>query len=461
MSEPDLEKGTANPSPAQAAANHGVEMQNQDWSPRPNIETLPDYPNGQWKTSEEAADSILGVPRPTVERLLKSWADIIEQDLGHRAYRARNLDQVQIKHEAYTEESNYKPSSFPNHISPNADGSLHFREGIKEPNNLDGGQKKEQIQGFGQQVSMRYETRVGSYRDRVEVMSWQDIEADNTVRRNVRKRWRRSSDLEHLEDTWKHLWKSKPEVAYGVFQWSCSDDQRKALQWDLIDALNSGRPPIFVDMHMRRDHRAVASWISLIGIRLNDLYRMSQYCNDVAERAAPLSPVVQIRVLIECIWACNESSDTDIGQVLKKCYRRRVLRQPNFHEGAQLRRPIYILLSHYRSVRLSIYLVSTLFRHEIPKFTFAENLETTWSTPISVAEMALRKEPDVISPTAGREPFFSVDDFNLRDLQNLGHLQIQWTSYWDEHLELQTSQAANILKLYWFQPSFSNYFCAT
>ena len=69
----------------------------------------------------------------------------------------------------------------------------------------------------------------------------------------------------------------------------------------------------------------------------------------------------------------------------------------------------------------------------------------------------MRENPTYSELERGKDSFFRVDDFNVRDLQSLGHLQLQWTSYWDEHLQLETSSTANIIKIYWFQPSLAQF----
>ncbi|KAI4256821.1 MAG: hypothetical protein L6R42_006008 [Xanthoria sp. 1 TBL-2021] len=72
---------------------------------------------------------------------------------------------------------------------------------------------------------------------------------------------------------------------------------------------------------------------------------------------------------------------------------------------------------------------------------------------------AMRHSPIVFD--AGREPFLAVSDLNLKDLQEIGRLQIQWTSYWDEHLEVETKRSVSVLKLYWFPTGLSEILSTT
>ena len=283
-----------------------------------------------------------------------------------------------------------------------------------------------------------------------------DISSDDERRRAGRQEWRTSEDNLCLEDCWKHLWQPKPGVDKGLFQWSCSDARRQELQLSLADALNANSSIIVVGLYMRRDFRAIAPWISQMGLRLNELYR-------TIYQGAGISPMTQIEILIECIWCCNSfrtelgvkrnNQSPRIGDVLSACYRRRILKAPT-------KNPLMdsiILREHYQHVRTAIYLVTLLYKHQLPTIHRSEDLKATWETSLSAAEATMREYPKYSGTEGGQDSFFRVDDFNIRDLQSLGHLQLQWTSYWDEHLKLETSSTANVIKVYWFQPSLAQF----
>ena len=289
-----------------------------------------------------------------------------------------------------------------------------------------------------------------SWRHMVDVMSENEIGAENECRRSVRKDWRRDEKGAYLEDCWERLW---------VFQWSYPDEERKALQLALVDALNAQSSIMIVELYMRRDFRSIASWISLIGLRLNQIYRRFYTTVD----APGITPATQIEVLIECLWCCNsfvprlgvsqDQQGPTIGDVLSSCYRRRILRQPVITDKISG----IILREHFRLVRTALYLLNTLYKHHPPGFERSESLDHTWKLLLSSAEASMRESPGHSDFENGKDTFFRLDDFNIKDLQNLGHLKVQWTPYWDEHLQLETSSTANILKIYWFQPALAQY----
>ncbi|KAL8740241.1 MAG: hypothetical protein Q9190_007036 [Brigantiaea leucoxantha] len=409
----------------------------------------------------KADDPILGVPRSTVEELLRAWAGILQRGISISDYDRLAADSRTLRPKPDVARSALPESC---NLVECAHNDLHTSFGIGLNNISDSlrVQKPSNLQPGG---SVKTETCYRSHRDKVPPLPNWKIEAEDQRRKAVRKEWRSSQEFSFLEDSWKHLWEPKPAIDAGLFQWSCSDQKRVNLQLRLIDALNSGQPSVFVQLYMRKDFRALASWISLIGLRLNDLYRSINIFDTkaVPSFTNPFPPDVQIQVLIEYLWTCNDRQLTDrprVGDVLTSCYERRVLEQPDFEHQPDTVQTRLTLLIHYRAVRISIFLVNTLFRHETPHLELNEELEKTWSMPLSLVERDLRSPINDDKPDLGKDVFLNVDDFNLRELQNLGHLQIYWTAYWDEHLELQTSPAANILKLYWFQPSLSQYFYA-
>ena len=389
------------------------------------------------KHDESQYEYIAGVPRKKVEQLMKLWLDVLHDSLTAKQGQADTRQTGELTQEDVHLERNSRSS--PNSIHRHRPKAV--KVDVRTP----------QPEGW---LSIR--ERDQAIWHNVHVWSESEIIAEDERRRAVRPDWRPSEGDSDLEDCWEHLWQPKPGVDKGLFQWACSEDRRKRLQLDLADALNANDSIVVVGLYMRRDFRAIAPWISLIGLRLNELYR-------TIYQGAGISPMTQIEILIECLWCCNwfrtklgdkrNNQSPRIGDVLSACYRRRVLEEP-------VRSPILdgiVLREHYQYVRTALYLVTILYKHKIPTFHRSESLDSTWDTSLSTAEAAMRERPNVSELESSKDSFFRVDDFNVRDLQSLGHLQIQWTSYWDEHLKLETSSTANILKVYWFQPSLAQF----
>lgn len=360
-------------------------------------------------------DLVIRVPRRKVEQLMKLWIEVF-QDFS----RTKPEDPESSKSAIHPEVQRPRPSN---------------SNGLHDPTS-----------------PLRVElcTDQTSWKHMVGVMPEEEIEVETKRRRLVRENWRPDEKGAYLEDCWKHLW---------VFQWSYPDEKRKELQLALVDALNAQSGIMIVELYMRRDFRSIAPWISLIGLRLNQIYR--RFYTTVS--APGITPATQIEVLIECLWCCNSyvprvdvSQDRQgptIGDVLSLCYRRRILCQPSVANELWET----ILREHFRLVRTALYLLNTLYKHHPPRFDRLGSLDRTWNLLLSNAEASMRETPSYSDFERGKDTFFRLDDFNLNDLQNLGHLKVQWTSYWDEHLQLETSSNSNILKIYWFQPSLAQY----
>lgn len=181
-------------------------------------------------------------------------------------------------------------------------------------------------------------------------------------------------------------------------------------------------------------------------------------------RSSPqINSVKQIEVLIECLWACNRYSSKlgvpqdrqgpNIGDVLNSCYRRGVLCQSNIRGGIDQS----LFSEHFELVSRALFLISTLYRLRLPYFNLAESPGTRWNMLLSDAEASMRDPPRRTEVESRQDAFCRIGDFNIKDLQTLGHLQIQWTSYWDEHRELETKPDATVLRLYWFQPALAQF----
>lgn len=297
----------------------------------------------------------------------------------------------------------------------------------------------------------------------VQPMAQFELEAEDGWRRMGRSMWKTPENLAHLEDSWRYLWEPMVGVDKGLFQWHVDGETRKILQYNLVDALNANERIVSANMFMRRDYRTISTFITLIGLRLNDQYRSYH-------RIPEMGPVKQVNILIECIWACNAfdpSNDIKDGyregprlsNVLTACYRRGILPPPE--EGFDDYVTMAVLKKHCQAVRRALHLISLLQKHQISIYMQCESLgqaRELWSMPLPDVEAPLLHLPYRSSTLRdATDAFLRIDDFNLRDLQTLGHLQIQWTSYWDEHLQLETSSTANMLKIYWFQPKLARY----
>ena len=304
------------------------------------------------KVDEAQDEYIAGVPRKKVEHLMKLWIEVLQGSLTDKREsdsRRATANPLEAEH---CQNRDLKSLTHLLSISRPQPGKANVRW-------LQNGKRN---RGIAQDV---------------EVWSESDIRTEDERRRAIRQEWRTSEDNHCLEDCWKHLWQPKSGVDKGLFQWSCSDARRQSLQLRLADALNANSSIIVVGLYMQRDFRAIAPWISQIGLRLNELYR-------TIYQGASLSPMAQIEILIECIWCCNSfrtelgdkqnNQSPRIGDVLSACYRRRILEAPNQNPLLD-----YIILrEHYQHVRTAIYLISLLYKYQLLKIHRLEDLEETW-----------------------------------------------------------------------------------
>lgn len=296
------------------------------------------------------------------------------------------------------------------------------------------------------------------YKQIVQVMDEKDLEIQNMCRNAVRQRWRGSSTLQDIEDPWKALLRRTDTVAERLFNdaW-CSDEQRKNLQLELSDALSFAAKDTRLDSFATGGFRAISCWISLMGVRLCKIYSSMPYASwkPSDKYTESSSPFKQAQVLVECIWACNVSRSAKVADVLKSCYERRIFRQPDFGTGSEPKSSVLNIRAQIRAVRIAVYLVNILYRHDESLLYTVGDLVEAWEMPISVVEESLRQSPPNPANDGDEGCYFSVRDLNLKNLERVGKLEIRWTTYWDEHLELERDESANILKLYWFSPSLS------
>ena len=370
-------------------------------------------------------DDIVTLPRRKIEQLMGMWIDVLQQSLQSRDSEQKILTiPIDTAHGSIRQlvspmsNSRYPPISYPPDAHPWAS---------------------------------------------VEPMAQFEVEAEDGWRALGRSMWKTPENLAHLEDSWKHLWEPMVGVDKGLFQWTVEEETRKTLQYNLVDALNANERIVSANMFMRRDYRTISTFITLIGLRLNEQFRSYH-------RSPEMGPVKQIKILVECIWACNAfdpSNDIKKGfregprlsNVLTACYRRGILNRPEKGFDDYVTRTI--LRRHCQAVRRALHLINLLHSHQLSVDMPCDNMEQAralWSMPLPDVEAPSPQIPRRASTLRdGPEAFLRIDDFNLSDLQTLGHLQIQWTSYWDEHLQLETGSTANILKIYWFQPKLARY----
>ncbi|KAI4169171.1 MAG: hypothetical protein LQ343_005879 [Gyalolechia ehrenbergii] len=295
---------------------------------------------------------------------------------------------------------------------------------------------------------------------KIRVISDLAIQVSERYRREIREEWMSGCSSDELLDSWKYLWRCEGGASRGLSYWACEDAKRQELQLALIDALTSGRPAPFFLWIMDKDFRTIACWVSLIGIRLDELYRFAKTHDMVlpSHRSATISPVAQIEILIEYLWASNKSEDPVVGEILENCYRRKILVQPCFDDPPDFFSSRLILISHVYAVRVAVYLVNLLFKHDIPVLRPHEDIDKIWTTPVNQIEIGMRQNTANSHLNVGVNPFFSISDFNLRDLQRLGGLRLLWTPYWDEHLKLENDDGSYVLYIYWFHHDLSCYF---
>ena len=317
-------------------------------------------------------------------------------------------------------------------------------------------------ENLAQQADQNVQPR-SDYKQKVRVMSIEEIKAEDGRRSALRERWRVGEELAKLEDPWKNLWRADKDNSEPLFR-GCSNEERIRLEAELIDALYFTPCEHRFDLIPSRGLRALSCWVSFIGLRLSDLLSEAPYSpTDSPETGGENSAAfLQVQVLVECIWACNTSSSARVGDVLGSCYRRRVFRQPGFDSVPESNSAAFSLRIQFHTVRVAIYLINLLFKHKEPFPDRSEDLKKTWSMAIPAVEVAMRdNRRQRVVVDAGMEPFLTASDLNLKDLQTFGRLQIQWTGYWDEHLELETKRSVNIFKLYWFSPDLSEFFAKT
>lgn len=375
-------------------------------------------------------DSIIEVPRQQLEQLMKLWIEIFQKSLA-----TRDTQNMQTA----TDISVGLPMT-----GEAVQATLqHCRDSESTIPN----------------PTTNFLATENAWRCIVQVMSKSEIQAENEQRRSVRDLWWPGTEnWAYLGDSWRHLWEpmTEPGVRHvELFQFSHPEEKRKALQLDLIDALTA-QSNLPVVNRMRKDFSSIAPWISLIGLRLNGLRPMY--------RSSPqIDSVKQIEVLIECLWACNRYSPKlgvaqdrqgpNIGDVLISCYRRGVLCQSSIRGGIDQS----LVSEHFELVCRALFLISTLYRLRLRSFKLGKAPGIRWDMLLSDAEASMRDPPRRTEVEMRQDAFCRIGDFNIKDLQTLGQLQLQWTSYWDEHLELEVKPEATVLKLYWFQPALAQF----
>lgn len=409
--------------------------------------------------------------RPILEQLLEALNSIIRKDQSQINAQAASEEAAVLGSIDADEgsQSKFATNHLPDYLGNNPDAVVAIEQAfLRQPASSTG--FHHQIRpclnvhenSDGVDPCLRFGACNHGPRKRVRVMANSEMEAEKDIRRTARKKWMGKGIPGYLLDSWKPLWQHEGDEEYGLFQWSCEDLRRQELQLDLVDAMTSGRPDYDVHRFMRKDFRSIACWISLIGLRLHDRYRVLRPANTsiISESINPISPLTQIEILIECLWACNTCKETQVGKVLEICYRRHILVQPDFNDEPLFVSSRVTLLIHVFAVRVSLYLFNILFKHELPSIDLDENLDELWTTKLSNLEVSMRRAVETSRFDLGNAPFFHTADINLENLQMLGNVQVRWTCHWDEHLKLEIKKYP-VLYLYWFQPSLSYYLSET
>ncbi|KAL8838978.1 MAG: hypothetical protein Q9176_004784 [Flavoplaca citrina] len=139
------------------------------------------------------------------------------------------------------------------------------------------------------------------YTRRVAKMSEKDIKAENEGRRIFREKWRVGQDTSYLEDSWQHLWRRNRSDAEPLFC-GCTDEERKGLQLDLIDALYFIPNANNFRLIPWRGLRTLSCWVSLIGLRLSEICGNSPYTPKNHSSGTDSCPAFKmVEILIECL----------------------------------------------------------------------------------------------------------------------------------------------------------------
>ncbi|KAL8882758.1 MAG: hypothetical protein Q9198_000296 [Flavoplaca austrocitrina] len=373
-----------------------------------------------------------------VEKVLRLVPRVVQQHLAGASndYELPVLAAVDAPSVAGLQESSLEqiskhrdePSSSYQNVCVNVNPSIHRRSSNVSPDDRYSGRHLSAAETWSSEVPQ-------SYKHRVTQLAASDIQAENQDRKSRCRTWR-SSEWAHLEDPWKH-------VRCGEGMLFIKEEQRKSLQLDLVNALFAGPSEEYFDRYMKRGLPAVSCWISEIGLRLAEL------------EFRPKTRVQQSQILIECLWACHYSKTARICDVLVSCYRRGVLPQPDTMSPNAAPGRIW---SHIKGVRLAIYLLNILETLDLPSVAASEDLDEAWAMQISRAQIAMRPKQNPMESHSSGGPFFNVSDFSLKYLQRVGHIEIHWTTYWDEHLRLYIKGSSTELKLFWFAPTLARFF---
>lgn len=400
-------------------------------------------------SAKEQDARLYSVARAVVEQVLQTLPGLLRQQLRHTDTGMEMLDLASAEeHTVHGAQENVSPShpkSGTDHGRLVPSGRKVFdRAGIDVLTNAEDEADKsfrEKLAEILPKEPPQNPRPSPSYTQEVTIMTSEDIEAENRARREVRQKWRGAEDWEYLEDPWKHIQRDDEP-----FFNNSTHEQRKGLQLELIDALLSRANEPRLDRFLGRGLPFISCWISLIGTRLGNIFIRSD------------GAIIQAEVLIECIWTCKSISSARVCDVLQSCFRRGILEQPPFGAGSDFSESMSDLRSCIAMVHVAIFLLNILHKHELSQLEDQEGLEDTWLLPLSIIERAMRHQWEEVNQDHDGGVFFSVGDFGLKDLQSVGGLQIRWTAYLDEHLELYTEGKLTILKLYWFSPVLTRFF---
>lgn len=202
----------------------------------------------------------------------------------------------------------------------------------------------------------------------------------------------------------------------------------------------------------------MGTWVALIGLRLPGPFSAKNGLGDSLSRRnlrpRELRHIEILLVLLELPYMsaksnAKKSSQSEghfwgetltVGEVLDQCYRLRVLSRPKKDDWQHYYHYIQELLKTLEL--LALWPTANRFTPCLDSFRelASMKLSTMWHTS-SVNDLPATKPLSKIEN-------FQCREMSLEMLRKVGHLEIQWTEYISEHLELDSENSS--LKIFWF-----------
>ncbi|KAL8887438.1 MAG: hypothetical protein Q9192_006327 [Flavoplaca navasiana] len=340
------------------------------------------------------------VARTIVEEVLRSLPALLHRQLS-------DADDHLVELNTTSAEENTIPGASERTSLSDSDHH-HNSRGLREGRRIEPQAKakdstsEQELQGASIDKPLHEDKAPISYKMKVKLMAREDIEKEKEQRRSLRSRWQGEVGWQHLEDPWKNLQRANGPLFDPSF-----DEQRKNLELELVDAIFSVTGDSFLDNYFSRGLPAISCWIGLVGLRLIDIN-------------------VESRLAFRFIQSVS------------------------------------LVKANLNAVRVAVYLLNIMFKHRDPRIDYDEDMiNKAWSMTVSETEKDMRVDTPQIETDPGKGPFYKVSDFGLQHLQEIGKVDIEWTSSWDEHLELKMKGPRTILRLYWFSPTLARFFQIT